>query len=277
MGSVPHYQNYREIIKHEWLQRKRTNPRFSLRSFSLFLGVQPAFLSFVLNGKRNLSDEMTERFIKKLKFTESKAKIFELLVKIERAASPELKNKLLDALKQIDPSRNQQHDLLVEDFSLISEWYHFALFMLIDVDGFSWSLPAVAKSLGITQKETVQALENLKHLKLIEFRPGQRPKKLQTRIILDHPNDGQSLKNYNLQLLELTRNAIEKPNRDERYIGNEMITLGKSQLPQAAEIFEECFRKIFSLSQQNLKEKEVYQVAIQLFPLTQIQKGRKKK
>jgi transcriptional regulator with XRE-family HTH domain len=58
--------DFRQMVKAEFQRRRRTNPRYSLRSFARFLGTDHATLSQILRGKRNLSPTTVRRFGERL-------------------------------------------------------------------------------------------------------------------------------------------------------------------------------------------------------------------
>jgi len=269
----PGVTNYRTYLRDKLIEKKKINPQFSLRSFSKVLGVQPTFLSYILNGKRDLSDEMIEQFIERLKISGKEAKIFELIVKLEKTKNVSIKNKILETLKQIDPSRSQQRDLTVEHFTLISEWHHYVIFMLIDIEDFDWTIPNVASAVGVNTFEVKHALERLRSLDLIEYKDEERPVKIETRILAKSTQSSSATRKYHSQLLKMTEIALDNCPAQDRFNGSEIVTLSEDQVAEAAEIFEECFKKVFSLAKQNVKHKKVYQVGIHLFPVSRLKQN----
>jgi uncharacterized protein (TIGR02147 family) len=262
--------NYRDYLREILIEKKKTNPLFSLRSFARTLGIQPAFLSYVLSGKRDLSDEMILQFAERLNLSAPESKIFELLVKLERTKNASLKLKILDSLKILDPNRSEQRDISVDHFMMISEWYHYALFMLLDISDFEWSTANAAKAIGISTFEVESALKRLAALELIEITATQKPKKLEKRILVQTEVQNDALRKYNTQIFEKAKTALENFAPPTRFNGNETIVLSESQLDEANAIFEECFNKMIELSHRKTKNKQVYQVGTYLYPLSQI-------
>ncbi len=264
--------SYRIYLRDVLLEKKRINPQYSLRSFARTLGIEPTFLSYILSGKRGISDRMIAQFIVKLGLDTQEAKIFELLVKFEKAEHHSIKEKILAELKVADPLRSQHRDLSIENFSLISQWHHYVIFMLIDIDDFEWTLPNVANAVGIDRLEVKRALERLEALDLISFTEKERPVKLEERILATGNQTSTAIQKYHLQMLRKTEVAIENLPTKTRFNASEVLILSQDQVAEASDILEECYRKIFALSKKKSKTKEVFQMGIHLFPLTQLKK-----
>ena len=213
---------------------------------------------------------MILQFAERLSLSAKDAKIFELLVKLERTKNATLKSKLLESLKGLDPNRTDQRDLSVDHFMMISEWYHYALYMLLDVPDFEWSIPNAAKAIGISTFEAESALNRLSALQLIEIVASKKPVKLEKRILVQGLSQNEALKKFNTQILGKAKDAVETFSSPKRFNGNETIILSDEQLEEANAIFEECFNKIIELSHRKTKKKEVYQMGVFLYPLTQI-------
>ena len=62
--------SYRSVLRDALIEKQRKNPQLSLRSFAKAVGIQSSFLSMVLNGKRELSEETAAKLAEKLGFTE---------------------------------------------------------------------------------------------------------------------------------------------------------------------------------------------------------------
>jgi uncharacterized protein (TIGR02147 family) len=262
--------DYRQYLRDILEEKKKQNPRFSLRGFARVLGVQATFLSYILNGKRDLSDEMVQQFIERLDLPAPKARTFELLVKLEKAKNKSLKTRILESLAESDPESVQGRLLDAAHFELIADWRHYAIFMLIDINDFIWTFPNVAEAIGISVPEVERALERLKILGAIEFKGQERPQRLETRLLAKAKVPTAAIKRYYADVFDLTKESLEKYQAPDRFNGSEVITLSEEQLGAASEMLEECFRKIFSLSKQNKTRQNVYQLGIQLVPMVKI-------
>ena len=120
------HQSYRTFLKSELADRVTANEAYSLRAFSKHLGVTPSMLSDVLRGKRNLSLDMALKISHRLKLEGKEVEYFSTLVQFDTAKTMELKAELQTRLLALN-SKNDPHDLNVDAFKMIADWYHIAI------------------------------------------------------------------------------------------------------------------------------------------------------
>jgi hypothetical protein len=78
MGKQTYF--YLDLLKSELDARAKKNPRYSLRAFALFLGIDAGCLSRCLSLKQSMSLEIAEKVIAKLHLDEVKRKQFLLSI-----------------------------------------------------------------------------------------------------------------------------------------------------------------------------------------------------
>jgi len=262
--------SYRDFLRAVLAERSRTNPRYSLRSFARQMGVQPSLLSLILSGKRKLTEETAERLSERLALGKAESNYFRLLVQLDRAKSPALRSRVLEAIREIHPRRSDFHELGVDQFKLISEWHHFALLILMAVRRFEWTTHGAAQALGLQPYEVDAAVQRMARLGLVKFNHG-RPEKLPGAIQVSSEHQSEALRKYHAQMFERAARALETQAPAERYTGTENIVLDEEQLPEARKIFNECFDRIIELAKSRKERKSnVYHVGIQAFRLSDL-------
>lgn len=85
---------YREHLNSEFLERKRKNSRYSIRSYARSLGVDNGYLSKLLRGKTLISLDLADSIAKKLNLSTDVRNQF-----LKSAAEEQMCNSLYD----IDP------------------------------------------------------------------------------------------------------------------------------------------------------------------------------
>jgi len=86
MRSIYDYTDYRRFLKDQFLEKKKTNPLFSYRSFNRVAGItSSAFLKQVLDGKRNLGNRGIQMVARGFCLTEAETRHFEYLVKFNQS------------------------------------------------------------------------------------------------------------------------------------------------------------------------------------------------
>src|SRR5947209_3880038 len=69
-----------ELLQRSLQLRKKRNPRYSLRAFSHFLGLDPAALSRILAGKQDLSLRAACKVVQALKLSDKEKQLFQASV-----------------------------------------------------------------------------------------------------------------------------------------------------------------------------------------------------
>ncbi len=262
-------KGYRSYLRDILIEKQKKNAQYSLRSLAKALGLQSSFLSMVLNGKRDLSEDKAAQISEKLGLSAIETKRLNLLLRLEKSSQAKQRESLLNELKTLDPNYSDRKDLAVEQFKAIAEWYHLPLQLLVDLDGFEWSEEAAAKALGITVHEVRDALERLNSLELVEWKPGQKPKKAPGRHIVSSPLKNEALQKYHRQMLEKTATALSTQEPSERFTGTQNLTFDEKQLKEAHQVLNEAFDKLALIAEKKSKSKEIYHANINLIRLTQ--------
>jgi len=265
------HQNYRSYIRDVLIEKQKKNPKFSLRSFAKMLGVQSSFLSMVLNGKRDLSEETASLISEKLNLNSLDSKKLILLLRLEKTVHSKQRSQILEDLEVLDPSLKGKRDLAVDQFRAISEWYHLPLQLLVVLPGFEWSEEAAAKELGITVYEVREALERLSALELIEWIPGEKPKKAEGRLMVSSPFKNEALKKYHTQMLEKNITALTEQEPAERFTGTMNLAFDENGLQEAHVVLKEAMEKLAKIADKKARSKKIYHANLNIFRITQNQ------
>ncbi|MBD3242678.1 MAG: TIGR02147 family protein [Chitinivibrionales bacterium] len=81
MRPIGEYHDYREYLRDFYHFKKRTNPYYSYRLFSMKAGFKaPNLLKLVMDGKRNLTRQSVVKFAKALRLDELETERFRAMV-----------------------------------------------------------------------------------------------------------------------------------------------------------------------------------------------------
>jgi uncharacterized protein (TIGR02147 family) len=267
---IEHHISYRKFLKAVLEKKTSQNPRYSLRAMAAQLDLSPALLSTVMSGKKNISPERAHKVTKALKLNKKETDLFHLLLQIETTADEDLKLILLEKLKRAGGS-DQASELGLEHFRIVSDWYHFAILALTDLENFQLSddqVPAVARALAISKVEVEGALVRLVNLEMLELKNGVY-KKTKTNPRVQSVNPNKALRNYHRQLLEKAIQSLETQTPQEKYVGSETLAIGTDQLESFSKLTEEYFSQVLNLARNSKNKNQVYHLGIQFFRLTQ--------
>lgn len=144
------FGSFRERLQAELAARCERNPRYSLRAFARFLGLDHASLSQLLRGKRS----MTESAIRRLG-----ARI---------ALTPQEIDHYI-ALGAGDASRPEIRALADDAAQVLGQWHAFAILELIRLREFRPDVRWMARVLGVPSDDIAIALQHLLRLGFLKM------------------------------------------------------------------------------------------------------------
>jgi len=239
--------------------RKR-NPQYSRRAFSRKLGLSAGAISELFSGQRNISAKLAERLSQVLGLDPQERS--ELLALFPKKAK---RKKLSDDSRTVAANYLQ---LTADQFRVISEWYHFAILTLMRTVGFKNDPDWIAQRLNMSSKNVIAALNRMKRLGMVhEDQAGLLSRqKARYRTSDDIAND--SVAHAHSQYLNKALEALERPVH-QRDFTSIMLSIRPDQLPRAKEMIRK-FQDDLSAELEVGPQTEVFQMCIQVFPLTQI-------
>jgi len=267
----PHYlvfmnTDYKDIIKTKFSERCERNNHYSLRAFARDLGISPQRLSHILNGRHGISETAAEAMALKLGMNQEETQIFCMLVQEKHARSKVAKNQAIQKLQEI---KSSYKTLDVDHFKIISDWYHFAIMELTQIEGFSSSPKWIAKALGITELQVKAAIERLLRLEMLN--KDKKGKLSLTGQFFADPKGvpSEALRKFHRQLMSKASEALDFQGLDERDVTSLILAFNGQDIPEAKKDikkFRDGFDKKFS---KNKIKDQVYCLGIQLFNLKQ--------
>ncbi len=268
------YSDYRKFLKNVILEKQSKNPKFSLRLIAKQLGMAPSSFSEVLSGKKNLSYGMALTIATNLGLKSKEVDYFCLLVKRDSAKKLDLKSAIQKKIEGLNP-RGPVHNLEVDMFSLISDWFHLALLGILTLDLKNKNIETLAAAVGIDRRQAEVALDRLIRLGLVEISKDGQYLRSSTDIFVNAKISTQSLHNYHRQMLGKAADSLEGQEFHERIVRTENIAIGDEQLEQAETLTEEFFAKMSNLTSKAKKKTKLYHLGTYFFRLNR-ESGRKK-
>lgn len=261
MTIMTDYQNiYIECIQEAWDESKNRNPAYSLRALARDLGVSPTGMSLILSKKRPITIDNAIKWTSILKLSSEKKQLF--LEAVTRDSEQRLNpnNRKSNQLKE----KIQYMQLTLDQFSLISDWYHLAILNLVKLKTFEHNQKWICNQLGISKTQCNEAIERLIRLELLEIKDKQY---IRTPNSINTPSNlpSEAIKNFHRQNIQRAISSIDDTNIEDRDITSIMMPIDKKKLVEAKKMISN-FRRELSIF---LKEEEgdhVYSLNIQLFP-----------
>ena len=259
------HSNYRTYLKSVFLEKNSKNSKFSQRALAKLFKISPGQFNLVLQGKKNISDDTALRIATTLKLEDREANYLCHLVRLESAKTPESKEFIQKKLEEIHPQQNF-HNLTLDAFRVISDWYHYAIIEMTQLNRFKPDPAWIAKRLKIRKTEVELALERLERLELIKKKNNTWIKTNEFLVTAsDIQND--ALRKFHRQTLERALDAIETQAVSEREFGSITLSIDPAKIKEAKRKMQQ-FRIEMAKFFGKGKRTETYQLAMQLFKLT---------
>lgn len=263
---IYHCTSAKEILSEELRKRKLVNPRYSMRAFSRDIKLSPSKTSEVLSGKMKLSSKRAVLISDSLNHNQDEQNYFVNLVLKDNAKSlqqSEGANKAIEMLRHKYIFNNLNQDT----FRIISDWYHYAILELCYLEDFESSLDYVCKKLSISKFEAEEAMKRLEALSLLDR--TQIPwKATEDFTASPYGFPSEALKNFHTQVIKKAQEALWTESVDNRSVTSTTFAFSHDCMAEAQEMIRQ-FRREFTLKFQNSAHKDrVYNLAIQLFPLS---------
>lgn len=268
--SVFEYIDYRKFLGDYYNYKKKTSRYFSYRYFSNKIGLNsPSFLKQVIDGKRNLTSQMIERFCNALNFNQKEARYFRSLVLFNQAKTIGEKQEYYTLLKTFIENIEEKI-LSPEQYEYFSTWYIPVIRELVCTYNFKDNYETIGKMLipEIQPSEVKKAIELLLKLNLIERTSDGSYRQTYSAVVADSNITSFAIRSFTRKMIELSGEALESFEKNERNISG--ITMGISKEAYHLILSElEAFKdRIKIIVNRDKKTEQVYQLNISLFPLS---------
>jgi len=242
--------------------------RYSHRTLGERGGFDPGLVSKVINGQRNISPKMIPRFATAYGLEGRASRFFELLVLYNQARLPsERKKRLADLLAygkdRISPITRLQH-------RYYEHWYHAAIRELLHCNVWSsGNYEELAAMLipPIQPREAKRTLELLLEMGMV--RRTLHGFQL-TEAFVTSGTQGQPLgvNTFVQQGIELAQDAMERFDASERNLSGLTISSSEATRQEIIQRIRKFRHEILELVEQDSQPDRVWQLNLQLFPLS---------
>lgn len=270
MQSIYTYLDYRAYLRDLYAHLKQTKPQFSFRYFSKQAGfASPNYLKMVMDGQRNLSQQSIAQFRDGLKLNKEEGEFFENLVYYCQSKTLKEKNLYYEKLAG-SKAYLKAHSLEKESFEYFGKWYNVAIREMVSMRGFRDDPTWIACHLRprISIHEAQQALDTLFKLGLIE-RQGKRLVKAKGNLATEREVHSVAVANIHKALIQKGSDAIELTPSKLRDISSLTVAIQESRIPAIKEMVQNFRRQLHSFLQDDNDAEVVYQINLQLFPLSE--------
>lgn len=253
---------YLKKIKEDFSKRQKLNSSYSLRAYARDLEMPPSTLSHVLLGNRPLPLKNFNHVIERMRLSPKERTIFF-----------DSLGKNHTSLDKIILSHKDDRFILDETYhQIIAEWEHYAALMLFDCDDLEEvNQKTIQERLNITKLRAEVVVDNLKKYGMVVEDEDQKLIRTHSKFRSTEDVASLALRSSHLENLGLAEKKLEEVAIELRDFSSLMVALDLEKIPEAKIIIREFRQKLMSLLESGHRT-DVYQMAIQFYPLTAVRR-----
>lgn len=282
--DLSEYMDYRLFLA-DFYHMKKTQTRTSIRpySYAIFSAAadikSPNYLKMIIEGKRNLSNDMIAKFARACGLNKAQSDEFKLLILFNQAEDPADRNYALKILSEYRvESKLKLGKLDRKVFEKVPNWIGWIIFAMVDQAGVDFKIPQLKELLRGKASETEinHALEALiKSGELMRDETTGEIKKGQSN---EAPEEIPSalVRKLQMQLMYLGLESLYQDSATEREFGSLTLAMTEKEFEELKfklRQLRKTLHKDNSIARMNAKGERVYQLNLQLFPVSNASKS----
>jgi uncharacterized protein (TIGR02147 family) len=271
--TVFEYIDYRQFLSDYYTYQKKQQANFSYRFFSMKAGTSsPSLYRQVVEGERNLSPKIVEKYSRALKFGKKEALYFSNLVKFNQAKTSIEKQQYYNTIIAMNVTFKESA-LSSNQFEYFSNWYIPVIRELVCIKDFKENYSLLAQSLipPILSTQVKEAIEILLKLKMIKKTKNGAYEQRDQALIADPSVVSLGLQNFMESMLENAKIALRSSADNIRNISSMTLGISFNDYESIVEEIKAFKNRVKSISNNNVRSCDrVYQFNLELFPVSKV-------
>lgn len=268
MKSIKDYLEYRDFLKDFFEEKKEKNSFFSYRFMGKRVGIDASHLVKIFQKKRHISAALIDGLIQFCELKDRDAQFFSTLVHFNKAKSGQDARVYYEKLLELKGVKS--YSLEKHQYEYYSKWYYSAILTLLEFYTFSNDFKALAQKISpqITQAQAKKSITLLENLGLIR-KKEDGTYFLTNRLITTGEHCRSILvRAYQEETIKLAAEALQRFPREKRNISTVTITISEKNLDYINDMIKDFREALLKYAEAEQNPDHVYQLNIQLFPLT---------
>lgn len=250
---------------------KATKAHWSVGSWASQLGLSStSALGNILKGRRSPDESFLNQLVESMSLPHYEAD-FLLLLLIKNAkknSSSTIELTLREKIASLKP-KGAFRQLDEKEFQKVCLSYHYAIREMINLSDFKEDSSWIKSRLvfNITEGEVKEAIDRLLEVRLLKRNDERELEICEEFHSTTNDISKEEIKNFHCSMLDLAKNSLVQDEVNIRHIVGNTLCINKEDIPRFKKHLE-LFRRETSFMFDTKKGSEVYQLNIQLFPLT---------
>lgn len=273
------YTDYRQYLKDVYEFRRATESTglraYSYSTFSAAADIKsPNYLKLIIEGRRNLSDDMITRFARALRLSRNDADEFRALVLYGQAASPLERNQHLKALADIRAQRAvEAGQINPASLEKVPGWIGWVLYAMADQANVDFD-PQILQSLFRAKTSADDIRKSLSKLIAAgELAHDPDGNVIKGRDLIDSPQElpVALIRQLQSELIYLGIESLFRDSPKDREFGALTVAMTEEEFNQVRFELRQLRKRLqkdILVKRKSSKGDRVYQLNVQLFPVT---------
>ncbi len=266
MISLFSYLDYRDYLKDLFFEQKEIHSYYSYRYIAGKTGIDSSFYAKILGKQKHIGETKIEKMTDFLELTSRERDYFITLVQYNRSKSSELSKELFKKLMSLKKSSGTA----INDYRYFSEWYTIPVRELLNHYNFDGDCKALAKQFApaITERQSRNAIRTLTELNMVSEDSGGFLRPTDTLLTTGDQWRSDAIQKFQKQMINLAGSALERFPKEERDISTVTVSTSQKCMIAVRERLAQARREILEMIAAEEEVDGVYQVNLQVFPLT---------
>lgn len=273
------YTDFRQYLRSFYEYKKKTLSTavrpYSYAAFSAAADIKsPNYLKLIIEGQRNLSMDMVRKFARALGLQKDEAEEFRALVLYGQTRDPLERNRYLKALSELRVKRKiRQGEINTDTWDKVPDWVSWVLYTLVDQSGVDFNPSQLRRVMRdrVTAEEVKRALGLL--LESGELKREEDGTISKGRELINgYENIPVAMvRKIQAELIYLGLESLFQDDPTEREFGALTLALTDAEFEQIKFELRQLRKRFFkdiSIERGQSKGERVYQLNIQLFPVS---------
>jgi uncharacterized protein (TIGR02147 family) len=274
VNGIFEYLDYREFLRDRYLESQVGDGKFTHRSIGETGGFDPGLFSKVIMGKRNISGKLIPGFCKAFGLQGREAAYFRRLVLFNQARTFEKKKALFEKL--LSDAGSRMVPVARGQYEYYREWHHTAIRELLNYYPFQGDFKDLGRQLHppISAGQAKRSVALLERLGFIRKAKDGTYELASPQITTGYDTRSVAVDNFILQGLELAKSGLRKIPAHRRNFSTLTFSVPGDRIADLEDRLRAFRREIAEWVRKAEGQDAVYQLNIQLFPLTVPKKGK---
>lgn len=281
MEKIFSYLDYRQYLKDLYEHLKKVDYHFSYASIAEQIGdISRAYLHRIFTGQQPLSRQTALELSKVFGLRKREIEYFLLLIAFDRSRRYNQKVAIFNRMLTYHKS-DATTVLRENEFAYFSKWYHVAIRELLATVDFTGDYAQLGEMLDppLNPKKVEQAIRVLLKLNMIEKNKKGRYVVKKRAQSTGHDEIVHKLaeRRFQQETIALSHDAIENHPPEVRDISSITTSISADGFNKISEALRVCREQIWNIVNDDQKVDRVYQINVQIFPVSKLPNEGEKK